>query len=663
MSDVEIVVQDDELSEEAGLEILSGEELQNVVTFLKDEYDSASTEMEARNQKMLKWRKNMEAVASDAPKHHPFKNSSNVTVPVTQTVTQNLFAKVKGMFDAREPLWRIEATRHTEEEIKKAKTIEKYLNILAKSPFDLNMSRVLDDLGYETILTGGSFPKVVYSIEQWRVKDASGASEKEVIWHDGPAVVITPVERVKYRRGAGEISRLPWIAVDTPLTEVELRERASRGVYDPEAVALVLGDERTTPTDLEEQRIVAEAYESGETLGLYDVSEVWFYWDIDGSGVPVDLFFTVHFPTGAVLKQQYNTLGTRFLTVARYVHRPYTLTGRGTGQMTESMQDEVTIIHNMRNDNMKIANMRMIGVKRGSGFGAKREIYPGAVWEFDNPREDVFPIQLGEIYPSSLQAEQNSLQYAHRAVGLSESQMGFSDSTMKSRDTWRGREGRVEDGNEILQNIVSGLRDTVSEIGMLVWMQCIANKERVIARERTAMRLNDDELEILEDALSMELSEVPMRMAFSLQTTDADKTYEQQRENVLGLMQVYNGFAEKTLPLAMQLYSPQGMQMQQQAPEAWGYMARVLTGASKLMEDTFRFFGIYNTQDYVVDSDKLDQMLDMMRSMGQTFGSAPQLGGSQVGGMPPEGMPPEGAMPPQGMPPQGAMPMQQGGMM
>jgi len=275
-------------------------------------------------------------------------------------------------------------------------------------------------------------------------------------------------------------------------------------------------------------------------------------------------------------------------------------------------------------------------VKRGAGFGAKREIYPGALWEFDDPDKDIRPIQLGEVYPSSLQAEQQSMQYAQRAVGLSEGAMGFADSTMKSRDTWRGQEQRLQQGDSILGSIVTGLRDTISEIGMLVWMQCVANRERVVARERTALRLSDDEIAILEEMLSMDLGEVPMKMAFAMKTTDADRTYEQQRQNMMALGQIYGQFAQQALPLAMQVYSPQGVQLQQAAPEAWNYMARILTGYGKLAEETFKFFGVYDVANFVPDSEKLDQMLDMMRGMmsdtAQSFQGAPGLGPTGTAG-------------------------------
>ena len=329
MSDIEIRVVEGEgdIPQEELLEIIPEGELPEVIAGLKAEYDQAKSDMSARNTKLIKWRKNMEAVAADAPKQHPFKNASNVTVPVTQSITQSLYAQLKGTFSARDPLWTVEALNTSEETVKRFKVIEKYLNLLLKNPYDLG-TEWLDDLVFETLLAGGAFPKVSYDVNTWRVKDESGG-DKEVVWHDGPMITIAPLERVVYRRGVSSISRLPMIAIDYPLTEMELRERAAKGIYSAEAVEAILSEKRTTPTDLEEQEQVAESFSSGETTGLYDVSEVYFYHDVDGSGVPVDLMFTVHFGTGTVLKQQYNSIGARCIVNAKFVHRPSALVGRG----------------------------------------------------------------------------------------------------------------------------------------------------------------------------------------------------------------------------------------------------------------------------------------------------------------------------------------------
>jgi hypothetical protein len=629
MSDVEIVVEEAAQVVET-TEILQGEELDRLVSYLKDEYGKASNEMEARNSKLIVWRKNMEALASDAPKVSPMKGSSNVTIPLTQTLTQSMYAKMKGTFDARNPFWTVSGSRKDSESVQMFSVVQKYMNILADSPYDLNMEEVKKDLFLETCLCGACFPKVVWSTQKWRVLQ-EGGSETQVVYHDGPQIVVIPVERTFYRRGIGDIQRLPWIGITTPLTENELREMAAEGIFDATAVEEVLGQERTNPNMTEGQLQKSEWFDESEQTGLFDITEFWVFWDIDGSGVPVDLFFTIHVPTGKVLKQQYNRLGARFIVNAKYIHRPYTLTGRGIGQMTESMNAEATAIHNLTNDNMKIANMRMFVMKRG-GYGEKDEIYPGKIFRLDNA-DDLRSVPIGEIYPSSSQRESLSWNIGQKAVGLSDNQMGFADATMGSRDTARGTAMRLQQGDSILGTVVEGLKTTFSKLGMLVWLQCVANKDRVIAREKAAMRLSDEELGILDKALSIPLGEIPMRISFGIKTTEAEKTFEQQRQNIMALSQLFAQYGQQTIPLAMQLFGPQGLQMKQQAPDMWNYMAKVLTGSGKLIEQIFEFFGTQNTQDYIPDLSLLEKMMQTIGSVGQSFAGTPQmpLGSPQQG--------------------------------
>jgi hypothetical protein len=611
------VVADEENAQVVSVEeiIPEGDELTAVMTYLKQEYDTAVTEMQGRNDRLVVWRQNMEALANNAPKHSPFKNSSNVTVPVTQVLTQSVVAKIKGMIDARRPLWSVTSTSSDEEETKQMKAVQEYLDILAKSQTDLNMQEVLLDLFNETVLTGGCFPHVLYSVEKWRVKgQGDGTAEKEVVWHDGPQVVVRALEEVKYRRGVPKIQRLPWIAIDAKYTKYELMAKAANGEWNAEVVEEILSKPRTSPSDIEAQQQESETFGSGQTTDIYDISEVYFYWDIDKTGNAIDLVFTVHMDTGKVLKQQYNTLGTRNIVAAKYIHRPRALVGRGTGQLTESMQTEVTVTHNMRNDNAKTAGMRLLAVKRSAGFGAKRELFPGAVWEFDDPKNDVQAFQLGEVYPSSLQMELQGWSIAQKSVGLSDNQMGFADPTLGTRDTARGQSMRLQRGDTILENITEGLNNTLSEIGMLVWMQCVANKERVIARETASMRIPADKLELLKAALEVELTEVPMRMKFTIKTSEADQTFEQKKQTTLMLTQVYSAFAEKTAPLAQMVFGPQGQMMQQQMPEAWKYMSRILVGSGKLMTNVFNLFGIFDTQEYIPDPETLDDQLDGMQA-------------------------------------------------
>jgi hypothetical protein len=210
---------------------------------------------------------------------------------------------------------------------------------------------------------------------------------------------------------------------------------------------------------------------------------------------------------------------------------------------------------------------------------------------------------------------------------------------------------RISQGDNVLGGAIAGLRNVLSQVGMLVWIQCVANKERVIAREKEAQRFTDEEIGLLSEALDMAVAEVPMKMAFTVKVTDAERTFEQQRMNMMTLTQMYAQYATQTIPLAMQIYGPQGQQMQQQAPEMYAYMGRIMVGSAKMMEDIFRFFNIYNTKDYVPDAEKMDQMMDLIESMSQGFAGAQNLqapGAAPQGVMPPQEQGMQGAPVPEG---------------
>ena len=168
------------------------------------------------------------------------------------------------------------------------------------------------------------------------------------------------------------------------------------------------------------------------------------------------------------------------------------------------------------------------------------------------------------------------------------------------------------------------------------------------------MRLPEEDLQKLGTALEIPINEVPMRLKFTVKTTEIDRTYEQQRMNMLSLSQIYAQYAQQTAPLAQTLFGPQGTQMQQMAPDAWKYMSRILVGSGKLMTRIFEFFGIHETGEYIPDPEALDDVVDAMQGAFQAPGAAPMappMGGGPAGPAGADPMGPGGPMPgsPMGM--------------
>jgi hypothetical protein len=589
------------------------DELKEVAEDLREKYNKRRAARAEKEATWAKWRRQFEARPQHREKNYPYPNSSNVSPPLSLIVGQALWAHLKNMYDAVDPPWYVEPLREEDSElIRQAEVLTKYYNTISKSRLDLNFRKFKRDFLQEVAVMGTCYVKVPWTAQPWYFRGEDDTVVNAML-HDGPELIVIPVEDLVYPENWPDMQTMPWIAHDVAKAEYELKDLATRGIYDADAVEQVLtyksryrGEEKRAKEELLQTDF------SGEDE--YVITEIYFYHDSDGDGLHEDIVFTMHMPSGTVLRQDYNRFGYRMISAGAFINRTFSMEGRGSGQTTEYQQDEVEGIHNVRNDNMKFSNMRMLAVRRGV-FRENESIYPGKMFQVDNPREDIQPIQLGEVYPSSLQAEQQTMSYAREASGMASIMSGFADQTLGTRDTFRGQAMRMQKGLGLFSTIAQGLNECFSEIGMMIFFQLVENRERVIANERKAMRLNEEELVILENALNIRFADIPQKLAFHIRTSDVDETYEAKRQNMLSLTQLFSQYAQQVTPLALQLFGPEGQQMKQMAPEAWNHMLSIYTGSTKLMSEVFKFFGEEDPKRYLPDTRKYEMIQELMREM------------------------------------------------
>lgn len=640
---IEVEVAEGEGFAAGGNDVIDDEgELKEVVQWLCKEYGEAKGRRAEKEMTWAKWRRQFESRPRVREKNYPYINASNVSPPLSLIVGQALWAHLKSMYDAVDPPWYVEPLREEDEVlVRQAEVVTKYFNLLSKSQLDINLTKFRRDFLQEVAVMGTCYVKVPWTTQPWSFVDEVNGVEQTVdaVLHDGPEFIVVPVEDFVYPENWTDIQRMPWIAHDVPKAAYELQDSASRGIYDEAAVQRVLRYESLS--EGERTRTESELLESDiDRRGEYVVTEFYFFKDVNGDGLHEDVVFSVHVPTAEVLRQDYNRFGYRMITAGNFINRTFSIEGRGSGQTSEYQQDEVEGIHNVRNDNMKFSNMRMLAVRRGS-FRENESIYPGKMFQVDNPKEDIMPIQLGEVYPSSLQAEQQTMSYAREASGMSSIMSGFSDSTLGTRDTYRGQAMRMNKGMGLFSTIAEGLNEAFSEMGMMLFFQLVRHRDRVMRNEARAMRLSEEEQRVLGEALNVQFREIPQRLAFNIRTSDADETYEAKRQNMLSLTQLFSQYAQQVTPLAMQLFGPQGQQMQQAAPDAYQHMLSIYVGSTKLMSQVFKFFGEEDPKRYMPDSRKFEMVQSMMRAM--TSSALEQLERGGQGGQGPPAQSGEGA--------------------
>jgi hypothetical protein len=590
------------------------EKIDEIMSWLTTEFEKTQSQRARKYESLRRYRRARAGEKSMESKEYPYPNSSNVSVPMSLIMAQGTFGALKGTFSQKIPFWSIKSQAKDEEMHKRATVLEKYYRIISESQFDLDLRKKNRTILYEGGSLGTCMVKVSWLDKDWFFKRVENGAKREVtsFLHSGPAVIPLPYEHAIYPEGQESIQDLPWFAQKIPLQKHEIEARKTQGVYDN--LDKVLANPRTEPTDEERDRAASGDKDFDQTE-KYDLYEFYFYYDSDGDGKPSDIIFTIHMDSHTLVKQQYNNLGWRPFIPFNYFHVPYSVEGRGTCQTVDTLQEEVDGVHNVRNDNMKLANMRMLAVKRTGKMNTKERMRPGKIWWLENPKNDINVVQLGEVYPSSVQEENMLWSYAEKACAMPSIKMGFADQTLKSRDTWHGMQTRLGQNDGLFESIKEGLEEAYANMGMLLFFILVDHREEVIAKERSIGRLTEDEVNLLEDILSMRIDDVPQKLAFNINTSDLQDTWAAKQQNLVMLANISNMTQQQLMPLAQILLGPQGQQMMQQSPRLFQYMNDTFVNNWKTLEKVYEFAGFQDTENYIPTLDREKQLQKMLRDM------------------------------------------------
>jgi len=130
------------------------------------------------------------------------------------------------------------------------------------------------------------------------------------------------------------------------------------------------------------------------------------------------------------------------------------------------------------------------------------------------------------------------------------------------------------------------------------------------------------------------MKDIPSRFVFTIETTEVDKTEEARRQEILSLAQLYSMYGEKLIQLSVMAQNPQMPELAKKTA------MKLFTGASRLAEMILEHFDVEDTQNYVPDYRKIEQMevaMQMMQRMEMMRNVGPNGGGNG----PPGGIPGE----------------------
>jgi len=172
----------------------------------------------------------------------------------------------------------------------------------------------------------------VWDRKSWAYKKfglTDQAETVEIVYHEGPQVVLIPPEELLFSPQWNDLYDLPMIAHMFRIPKHELEARAAREIYDPEKVAKIV-ELPDTILPREQQQLLRDSGVNPTYVDdFFDCVEVWFYCDHDNDGIAEEHIWTIHLESATVLRQDYNQLGARMFEIFRWIAHTYDLDGRG----------------------------------------------------------------------------------------------------------------------------------------------------------------------------------------------------------------------------------------------------------------------------------------------------------------------------------------------
>ncbi len=457
--------------------------------------------------------------------------------------------------------------------------------------------------------------------------------------HIGPSIFCVPIQDFLVPGGAAsDLQDARWVAMRYWLTKDEMVLRQKTMGWDITAAQTAGADDtvRQKREQLGRQRKSGE-----ETRDLYEIWDIYAYYDVDGDGRAEDLLITYDRSSKSILRCRWNPFQRRPFVAMRYQLRPHLFYGMGPLEMLKPLEEEISETHNHRMLNMMLANCRMWIGKQGE-IDETMTIWPNKVLLSEDPKNSVAALQLGDVYPSSQIAEAILMAYAERRVGVSDISQARPSAPLGTRTPGITALSVLQQVNKRFTPAFDGMRLAVADA---VRHALFRYQERLLAGDLAAQDkirriVGDQHAEaVLTTMTSPDFDEA---VALELTASSASSNRDSDRQNALLLMNLMGSYYEKVMQLVAMTSNPQ-------VPDQLREVARrIAIASSEALERLILTFDqIRDPETFLIAFDDLVQQQPTIggveantaiglqgmaqQIMGAMGGGEPQGGGGQGG--------------------------------
>lgn len=532
-------------------------------------------------------RRQYNAVPKRPMREVPVPNCPNIEIPVGAILSDDIYAQATDTLFTASPLLTVRPV--SPKWVEHAKACQDWVNWLVSNEVDLRNAAnhaIVDDC---QLGTGVYYIPFVESTKKDKVF--------KIIDRRPRMFCIAPEDWIVPPGSRGNVQLDRWVSLRFWYTKGEMEERAKERGWD---IANAIPVAQFDLVRLQHER---KANMRGAMLWreVYEVHEVYCYYDYDGDGIDEDLLVTYDRASRTILSVQFNPYDIRPIEVMRYQLRSHLPYGIGIMEMVQPFQEEVTEIHVYTMLNIFLCNARVWVTKEGV-LPDTFEITPGKICKVqaEDVRTAFQAIAMADVYPSAFQAQASAMQLAERRVGTS----GSAGIMAKGGSRTPGVTA-LSLLQQVNRRFAPAFADMREATGRAV-VQCIMRyRERVLAKDKQIINhitsvVGEENSYLLQDLLTSEDFDKCVSVEFTASTATVNR--EADRQSAIMVAQTLNTYYQQIAALAMQA------SQQAQAPAVQQLLIDVARKGTELMERTLRTFdNVRDPKSFLVDMTKLEE--------------------------------------------------------
>lgn len=568
----------------------------------------------------------------DPPRNEPFVGANTDNIPIIASGVDPVHARLDiGVFKQDPPIRIAPVRKFT---AKYTKALEKFVNVYYKNVIDLRKisgPRMLELAKLGTMVFKTTYERDIRRYKKYARDGTIVTVERQHF--AGPRVTGVPLGDFLFPPGYESLENVP-IVIERQRTRLPLLRAMEKDGWLTNVSKLDghTGYSRTTTELAREDASNHEALATSATDDEITVFECWFHYDYDGDGQEECLTATFHPDSQTLLQLRLNPYdhGMFPYDVAPYTVTNGSLYGLGVGHMMLQIQRSVSKWQQIATDNGYLANARMLGVKKGTpGIEEKPKIYAGRTFFLENPSTDIVSIQMGEIYPSTLQERQNLIGIGEKRSGISDYLTGRESPILGSRATATSTMALIQEGTKRVESVMENVRGCYAGITT----KCFAIWTQYGLNDMDEYLFGDDEdtgplvKEFFSTVAPQQV--IPGSFSVSIGVSDAMSNRQVQQQMQLALIGTMSGYLEKTISLG------QLALQSQQIPGAVPFITEVYKAGSQMFRDLLDKYDIPNAEAYLPD---VLQFFNQMAPTGPQSNGPPGAPPSAPGSQDPSGM-------------------------